>query len=180
MQRIRSYKRVLIYGIFFLVISLLVGYFFHLKIEKSAIRTTVKAVIFSGLDRSELVFISDEKIHDPTFKWKDEAEFSLNGVMYDVVEHVTDGEQGYWCWRDTKETAVEQKIDRLYTFLIENNPKNSDRQFSYQTLLNSLYFNTDAVSSVLIISSQKHHINQFTERIVKPYHSEINAPPELS
>lgn len=141
MQLIRLYNRTLLYGTLCLVLGLLVGYALHLKIEKETIRTSVKALIFEGLDRSELVFISTEQQSDPSFSWKDEGEFVLNGRFYDIVETIDDQEQqGHWCWLDEEESEVEKKINRLYTLKVNSSESQKKRNLVFQNFMNSLYF----------------------------------------
>lgn len=141
MQLIRLYNRTLLYGTLCLVLGLLVGYALHLKIEKETIRTSVKALIFEGLDRSELVFISTEQQSDPSFDWKDEGEFELNGRYYDIVETIDDqDQQGHWCWLDEEESEVEKKINRLYNLKLNTSENQKKRNLVFQNFINSLYF----------------------------------------
>lgn len=141
MQLIRLYKRAMLFGTLCLVLGLFVGYALQLKIEKETIRSSVKALIFEGLDRSELVFISTEKQSDPSFSWKDEGEFTLNGRFYDIVETIDDQvQQGYWCWLDEQQSEVEKKIDRLYTLKVNTSENQKKRNLVFQNFMNSLYF----------------------------------------
>ena len=141
MQLIRLYNRTILYGIFCLVLVLFVGYALQLKIEKETIRSSVKALIFEGLNRSQLIFISTEKQSDPSFSWKDEGEFMLNGRFYDIVETIDDQEQqGFWCWLDEEESEIEEKINRLYALKVNTSESQKKRNLVFQNFMNSLYF----------------------------------------
>lgn len=143
MQSFRLHKRSIICVILALVMSLLVGYYLTLQLEREAIRSAVKTKIFEGLDRSELVFIPRASENDVSFEWKENAEFSLNGHFYDIVERISiEGAEGYWCWLDNDESDVEDKINSLCALNVKNNPATPVREFSFQNLIDSLYFET--------------------------------------
>jgi|GEM_PF-2724333 len=179
MQLIRQYKQTLMYVTLCLVLGLFVGYALHLEIEKESIRSSVKTRIFAGLDRSELVFISFDKKFDPSFKWKDDREFSLNGRFYDIVEiTVEENQKGYWCWLDTAESEVEEKINDLFNLKIKDNPNQKNREFVYQSFLHSLYFHPPESHLCLKFATEQLEIKSITERLSDLSPSPPCPPPE--
>lgn len=180
MQLIRHYKRTFMYVTLCLVLGLFVGYVLHLKIEKETIRSNVKTLIFEGLDRSELVFISIEREKDPSFEWKDDREFSLNGHFYDIVEYtVGEVQKGYWCWLDEEESEVEEKINHLFKLKFKDNPHEKKRELVYQSFLQSLYFEPVELLISFQCASIQLKINSRINPLSDPTSSPPCPPPEL-
>lgn len=143
MNHIRKYRQAYLTAIISLSLSLLCFYAVQIKLEQKKIRSEVKLKILQGIDRSELVYIPSTIENELKFEWEHDSEFRFNGRMYDVVEIEDEkGKKGYWCWLDDKESAQEEKLDRLISLMLGENPLHSDKQNSINRFVKSLHYQT--------------------------------------
>lgn len=114
--------------------------FFWLKMELFQLKKEVKHELKMQTSKSDLVhFVWTKYQVEHELEWEDEKEFKYQGQMYDVVfkeKHSDNIEM--WCWLDTKETELSQKLEQtLSDFLAQKTPsKNQKKAFK---LLSSDY-----------------------------------------
>lgn len=108
------------------------------KFQQWQIRREVKHHLLSNLPESELVLIK-RSAETTTFRLFDSDEFRYGGDMYDVVRKEYHGNiTWYYCYADTKETKILEKINDLVKDHMEHNSDNAKSRLGSQRLLLSL------------------------------------------
>ena len=105
------------------------GSYLWLRYERRLVRREVKAALLKGLDKKDLVLLAFTAAEDKALlTWEHSGEFSFNDQKYDIVSRKKVGKQTqYWCWKDTKESAIDHKITELTRQAWGNNPQ-KDKQ----------------------------------------------------
>lgn len=115
--------------------------FVILQFQKYYVRRDVKRKIIAGMDKKELVLLKFTRREKEQLDWVHSREFEYKGRMYDVVEKVEEGDTIFYrCWEDIKETALNQKLEKLAASALGENPLNQENQKQLQTFFKSLYF----------------------------------------
>lgn len=98
--------------------------------------------MIAGIDKKELVFFEfstpeiDTKLH-----WEHAKEFQYNNQMYDVVEKKrVNGKTQLWCWLDSQETILNQKLQKLFTAVFSHDTKSKDKECKVISFYKTLYF----------------------------------------
>ena len=150
--------------------------------QKKQVRREVKWKIIAGIDREELVLLKfTEQEKQTQLKWKHSKEFEYKAEMYDIVETENVGDTTYyWCWWDCEETALNQKLNEMVSFLFGNSPKKTKSQQQLFSFYKSLYF-VQLLNKELFIAT---NINKkyFIESIdyLSVNQSPAIPPPKLS
>ncbi|WP_421871218.1 hypothetical protein [Marinoscillum sp.] len=92
---------------------LLVG-FVTTKIELAMVRKEVKHQMMAGISKEKLTLISTTPATANQLDWEHSREFAYQQEMYDVVYTEVMGDTThYWCWKDDKESRLNQELARL-------------------------------------------------------------------
>ena len=110
------------------------GSYLWLRYERKMVRREVKATLLKGLDKKELVLLAFTEAEDKVLlQWEHSGEFTFSHQKYDIVSRKKVGKKmRYWCWKDTKESAIDQKITELTRRAWGNNPQ-KDKQHKIAT-----------------------------------------------
>lgn len=105
------------------------GMFSWLKLEKHAVRKSIKHKIIDGIDHDLLVHKSFAKEDTAILlNWEHTKEFSFQGEMYDIVSRVyTDDSVSYTLWWDNEETQLNRKLEHLTNNLLEESPEKNNK-----------------------------------------------------
>ncbi|MDH4473020.1 MAG: hypothetical protein QE487_10475 [Fluviicola sp.] len=100
-----------------------------LRYERKLVRREVKAALLKGMDQKNLVLLAFTEAEDKALlQWEHSGEFTFHSQKYDIVSQKKVGEQmHYWCWKDTKESALDSKLTELTRQAWGNNPQ-KDKQ----------------------------------------------------
>lgn len=100
-----------------------------LRYERKLVRREVKAALLKGLDKKDLVLLTFSSAEDKALlTWEHSGEFSFHNQKYDIVSRKKLGDKmQYWCWKDTKESAIDHQITELTRQAWGNNPQ-KDKQ----------------------------------------------------
>mgnify|MGYP006977845296 CR=1 FL=1 len=111
------------------------------KLQQLQVRYRVKHHLISELPDSELTLIklSDEEAN-PSWQFLGSDELRYSGTMYDVVRKESHGEQTWcYCYRDTAETKVVNKLNNIVDDQMNHNPKRRKQRQAFHRLLKSLF-----------------------------------------
>ncbi|MBN1819149.1 MAG: hypothetical protein JW833_00435 [Prolixibacteraceae bacterium] len=142
--------------------------------QKELIRDEVKQQIASGLNKEMLItlkFQAEESYQ--LLKWEHSREFKYNNQKYDVVNSENRGDSVFFlCWKDEKETGIENRIEELLIKAMGKDPVSREKQQKltkfYQSLFCSGKFEWkpfDRNSEILTYS------------VTITYYSDISPPP---
>lgn len=113
-----------------------------LQCHKRAVKKEVKWKMIAGIDKKELVYFefSPQEIK-MKLRWEHSKEFEYNNQMYDVVEKkIVNGKTQLWCWLDSKETILNQKLQKLLTSVFSHDTKSKDKENQVFSFYKTLYF----------------------------------------
>lgn len=110
-----------------------------LNYQQKTAKKVAKWTILRGLPDEELTFLEFSKEETKTvLKWKHSKEFEFSGIMYDIVRSYESADSvHYYCWADTDETLIVQKIRILLGK--ENDPTDKDFSRILNLMLTGLY-----------------------------------------
>ncbi len=125
----------------FSLLAPVAGLYLWLRYEKKLVKEEVKQAILGGLEKDQLVclnFSVDEV--ERMIEWENDYEFEYRGEMYDVVEtEYSDNSISYWCWHDSKETRLNDRIGDLLAGGLNDDPVNQDKHIKLLQFFKSLY-----------------------------------------
>ncbi|ASS49721.1 MAG: hypothetical protein A3D31_09075 [Candidatus Fluviicola riflensis] len=113
------------------------GTYLWLRYERKLVRREVKATLLKGLNKKELVLLTftaaEEKMQ---LEWEHSGEFSFRNQKYDIVSRNKVGKRmHYWCWKDTKESAIDRRITELTQKAWEDDDvENNSRKTTIETV----------------------------------------------
>lgn len=113
-----------------------------LQHHKRAVKKEVKWKMIAGIDKKELVHFefSSHEINTK-LRWEHSKEFEYNNQMYDVVEKkIVNGKTQLWCWLDSEETILNQKLQKLLTSVFSHDAKSKDKESKVFSFYKTLYF----------------------------------------
>lgn len=106
-------KQFISWGILFLFLANIGGFFFVFKIQEYAIKRDIKTKIKQGVPENELYtfVLTDDNQHE--FEWEHSKEFEYKGLMYDVVYKTNnpDGSVTLQCVSDVQETQLFKNLE---------------------------------------------------------------------
>lgn len=98
--------------------------------------------MIAGIDKKELVYFefSTQEIKTK-LRWEHSKEFEYQNQMYDVVEKkIVNGKTQLWCWLDSEETILNQKLQKLLTSVFSHDTKSKDKENQVFSFYKTLYF----------------------------------------
>ena len=115
--------------------------YLYLRFEKAAIKRETKWKMIAGMEKEELVLLKFSKKETKTkLRWEHDREFEYDGQMYDVVSKETKGDTIYYrCWWDHKETALNQKLEKLVAKAFNNSEDQQRTQKELNHYLQSFF-----------------------------------------
>ncbi|MBW6460605.1 MAG: hypothetical protein K0B08_08530 [Bacteroidales bacterium] len=111
---------------------------FHLY--RYQIRKEVTEIIIRGMKEEwvDLAFSSSEI--KTKLKWKHSREFEFEGQMYDIVEQRIEGDTViYTCYKDDKETRLNQELDKTVARALGQDPVQKNRNERLANFFKNLY-----------------------------------------
>ncbi|WP_070136806.1 hypothetical protein [Crocinitomix algicola] len=130
-------------------------------------------MILNGMEDEELTHFefTDDELKE--LYWEHSEEFEFNGIMYDVVRRSY--RQGKWeliCWKDVKESAENQALDKLISNLLYGaSKKNQKKQLDRLSLSLFIPKSNVAIIPPKIISKKQSYF------YVPIHYQYKNSPP---
>ena len=156
--------------------------FVYLKMERKAIKKSIKHKIIAGIEKEELVLLVFDKDEvDQQVKWKHSKEFQYKGEMFDIVEkEIIGNEIYYWVWWDKEETVLNQKLANLVRQNFTQNPYQNNKNQIITQFFKTLYFS--AKTSVLFEDAKNNvvHFTPYLENFSLWQQLPITPPPQHS
>lgn len=150
---------------------------------ESQVKKEVKRMIRAGMSNEDLELIKMPKAWlaapPPNIEWKHSKEFVLDGVYYDIVRsEEKEGDFFYYCYKDTKETALSIGLERHTKEFIAENPTKKDTKEAISTFFSKQYWHAMEKQLLLLNTTV---IKWVTVDIIAPriYLSNTTPPPEL-
>lgn len=97
--------------------------------------------MIAGMDEEELVLLKFSKEETKTkLRWEHSKEFEYEGEMYDIVSKEIKGDSIYYrCWWDHKETALNNKLQKLVANTFDDNEDKKRNQKELNHYLQSFF-----------------------------------------
>jgi hypothetical protein len=154
--------------------------FAYLKMERKAIRKTIKHKIIDGIDREELVLLVFQKNEiNQQVKWKHSKEFQFKGEMFDVVEkEFANDSVYYWVWWDKQETALNQKVASLVRQNFAQNPYQNNKNQVITHFFKTLYFTEKPTIQLVVLKNEITHFTPYKSFISYWQQSPTTPPPK--
>lgn len=156
--------------------------FAYLKMERKAIKKSIKHKIIAGIDKEELVLLvfNKDKV-DQQVKWKHSKEFQYKGEMYDIVEkEIIGNEIHYWVWWDKEETALNQKLTNLVRQNFAQNPCQNSKNQVITHFFKTLYLSEKPTMQLAVLKSEINHFTPYKSFISYWQQSPTTPPPQHS
>ena len=152
------------------------GSYIILRIQQHQIRRDIVHQIKQGISEKDLTSIAISSENENQLIWKDHEEFSLNGIMYDIVrvEIVNETTKIYHCISDSQETNLiaQYNKDLHKKRKDKNNRTNSVKTVKFLQKINPLPQKEDlAFSNKLMRPNYVYHDNYASLSL------EILSPP---
>jgi len=118
-----------------------VGTYVFLQYNKNKIKNEIAAMIFTGIDKKDLVQLKFTKEEAETnLNWKHAGEFEYKGQMYDIVEKCQEGDTTFYnCYKDHKETRLKSRIARLASRAMGQDPCQKSQTDKIVNFFKSVY-----------------------------------------
>lgn len=136
--------------------------------------------MIAGIDKKELVFFEfstpeiDTKLH-----WEHAKEFEYNNQMYDVVEKKrVNGKTQLWCWLDSQETILNQKLQKLFTAVFSHDTKSKDKECKVFSFYKALYFYVALDWNPFVLFKKEMDFSRIKLVYNSLYYSVIVPPPK--
>lgn len=155
--------------------------FAYLKMEKKAIRKSIKHKIIAGIDKNELVLLVFDKHEvDKKVKWKHSKEFQYKGEMYDIVEkEIVGNEIYYWVWWDKEETKLNQKLVHLVRQNLAQNPNQNNKKQAITHFFKTLYLQNNQALNLLVSTKKQTHCTFYNNNFSFRQPSPPSPPPQI-
>jgi len=146
------------------------------------VKKEVKRMIRAGMENEELELVKMPKAWLETppsnIEWEHSKEFVLNGIYYDIVRSEEKGDDMYfYCYKDTKETALSIGLDRHTREFIAENPTKKETKDTISSFFGKEFWH---VTEKRILLLNQTAINwgfiQFKSYLF--YLSTLTPPPE--
>lgn len=153
--------------------------FAYLKMERKAIKKSIKHKIIAGIDREELVLlVFDKDKIDQLVIWKHSKEFQYKGEMYDIVEEQSiDNKIHYWVWWDKEETALNKKLANLVRQNFSQNPYQNNKDLVINHFIKTLYFSAKHPLQLTRFKKTINHYPFYQSLISNWKHLPTTPPP---
>jgi hypothetical protein len=116
-------------SLFLVFVIPFVGGYLFLQYSQEQHQSDIHAALENGSKDHELIFLvfTDQELTQ--LKWKHDKEFEWNGEMYDVVSvEERDGQKAFWCWKDHKDTRINNQRESLALKAMSNHPDEDDTE----------------------------------------------------
>jgi hypothetical protein len=155
----------------FLLFTAQAGYYFIYTIHQYIIKEEIEKQLLADIPDSSLELIIAEQFAGK-MEWKEKGkEFSLNGVMYDIVRiKKSGGKTLLYCINDKKE---KQLIEDLVKAVSGNHNSKQDRSNVKSPLSDFFFMNHE---EGLNIVSEPSAYTSLIEKVISSF-EEINIPP---
>ncbi len=152
------------------------GYLLIFKIQQSRIRKEIKQQLKTGVSDVDLKLIILNDQTENQIEWKDENEFSLHGILYDIVKRTKDenGVSMFYCITDDQETA-------LFAGLNDQVNKNTDARKNEKNALTNFFKLQSTLSSIPEYKANLSALEQKNYALISYFYSapaiDILSPP---
>lgn len=127
---IGNLKKLITIALLFCLVFAIPTAYVLVELERQTIHHEVKERMEKGIDKQDLVLLqfSVEDAHK-VLQWKHSKEFEYRNRMYDVVEkRIEKDSVFYWCWKDDKESKLNQKLDGLVRLGLQRRQERRNEQ----------------------------------------------------
>ncbi len=173
-------------GSFFLLLFLYqcVGYVPVYKFWEYKVQKEVKRIIRAGManEELELVVMPESWMESPPehIEWEHSKEFVKDGVYYDIVRtELKGGDVYFYCYRDTKETALSIGLEKhTNAYLLANEQKKQTNKDIYQ-FFTKLYFSVSSETTApLPLMNNRFKSFQLVYMFI--YNELLSPPPQAN
>src|SRR5690606_12203476 len=113
-------------------------------------------------------------------RWQHSKEFEYQGVMYDVIEVNQQGSlTQYWCWKDVKETVLNQKLRKLTAFALGHNLPFKNQKQQLVSLIKSLFSQKLDQFNLLLFGKNINSYSTYNENLIGESVAPSTPPPQL-
>ena len=164
-------KKALASSLLLILFTSQVGYYFIYTTHQHIIKEQIEKQLLANIPESSLEIINAEQFADK-IEWEEKGkEFSLDGILYDVVRiKKTDGKTLLYCINDKKE---KQLLDNLAKAVNKNNDNKQGRNNIKSLLLDLVCMSEEAESKTFSVPST---YSSFNVTLISSF-EEINSPP---
>lgn len=178
MKVLENIKQLISLSLIFLLVAPFWISYSSIHLQKYQIKKEIKKNIIAGIDDSELVllkFTSGEV--NKKLVWEHSKEFEYNDIMYDIIKtEVKNDSVYYWCWKDSEETMLNNRLKSLVSKAVEGNKESKDRlqrlTFFFSSLTHTNY-NPFSFWGIQIVSTLYDQKYIFYPLVI----NEIKTPP---
>jgi len=148
-----------------------VGYYFIYTIHQHIIKEQIEKQLLANIPESSLEIINAEQFADK-IEWEEKGkEFSLDGILYDVLRiKKSDGKTFLYCINDKQE---KQLLDNLAKAVNANHGNKQEKNNIKSLLLDLVCMNEEGESGFFSVPST---YSCFNATLVSSF-EEINIPP---
>ena len=150
---------------------------FHLY--RYQIRKEVTEIIIRGMKEEwvDLAFLSSEI--NTKLKWKHSREFEFEGQMYDIVEQRIEGDTViYTCYKDDKETRLNQQLDKSVARALGQDPVQKNRNERIANFFKNLYQPASVIWCPELFSNSTFNFELCPMNYLSFYISPPSPPPK--
>lgn len=147
---------------------------------KKDVKKEVKRKMIAGIDKNQLDYFefATQEINTK-IRWEHAREFEYNSQMYDVVEKKTNGKKTLlWCWKDSEETILNQKLQKLFSFVFNHDSKSKDKENKLFSFYKTLYFQENFSWKPLTFIINVSNFSFVKSLYHLLYYSYLELPPE--
>jgi len=161
----------------------LVGLYPWLAFQQKMVKKEIKWLFIKGINPSELLTLTftQNQINNQLV-WKHSKEFMYNGLMYDIVSSKTSGNvTTYLVWLDKKETALNQKLNKLVGMFYNENPIQKQQNQSFFNWIKQLYHQFFIPDNIKNESSwlPSKKLNNYLFSVIKICIKTLTPPPQI-
>ncbi|MBK6565423.1 MAG: hypothetical protein IPG18_09565 [Saprospiraceae bacterium] len=112
--------------------------------QKKKIKSEVKKMILSALDKNELEHLKfSQKEINTVLKWEHSQEFEYKGMMFDIVQTEIKGDSVFYlCWPDYEEATLKKRQKQIVSLLMSNDSHSKKSRKKLQDYFKQLFVNT--------------------------------------
>ncbi len=145
---------------------------------KRAVKKEMKWKMIAEIDKKELVYFEfSSRDINTKIRWEHTKEFEYNNQMYDVVyKKIIDGKTQFWCWLDSDETILNQRLQKLLASVFNHDTKSKDKENKVFSFYKTLYFHDTCEWKPIFFYDSKPNFT-FLELVFTPLFYSILGPP---
>ncbi|MFO7613994.1 MAG: hypothetical protein R6W71_05065 [Bacteroidales bacterium] len=152
---------------------------FHLY--RYQIRKEVTEIIIRGMKEEwvDLAFSSAEI--KTKLKWKHSREFEFEGQMYDIVEQRIEGDTViYTCYKDDKETRLNQQLDKSVARALGQDPVQKNRNERIANFFKNLYQPVSVIWHPELFPNSTLNFGLYSSNYLSLYIAPPSPPPKIA